>query len=53
MQERTYVTPEDVKHLATPLLAHRLVLTLEATLKLSNERLVEQVLDSLTVPTVV
>lgn len=51
MQERTYVTPEDVKHLATPLLAHRLVLTLEATLKLSNERLVQQVLDSLTVPT--
>ncbi|WP_214851116.1 MoxR family ATPase [Exiguobacterium sp. s193] len=51
MQERTYVTPEDVKRLAEPLLAHRLVLTLEATLKMTNERLVKQTLESLTVPT--
>ena len=51
MHERNYVTPEDIKSLATPLLAHRLVLTLEATLKMTNERLVKQTLESLTVPT--
>ncbi|RDB34043.1 MoxR family ATPase [Exiguobacterium sp. RIT594] len=51
MHDRTYVTPEDIKQLATPLLAHRLVLTLEATLKMTNGRLVQQILESLTVPT--
>ncbi|MCT4780035.1 MULTISPECIES: MoxR family ATPase [Exiguobacterium] len=51
MQDRTYVTPEDIKQLASPLLAHRLVLTLEATLKMTNGRLVQQTLESLTVPT--
>lgn len=51
MHERNYVTPEDIKSLAIPLLAHRLVLTLEATLKMTNERLVKQTLESLTVPT--
>ncbi len=51
MHDRTYVTPEDIKQLANPLLAHRLVLTLEATLKMTNGRLVQQILESLTVPT--
>lgn len=51
MHDRTYITPEDIKQLATPLLAHRLVLTLEATLKMTNGRLVQQILESLTVPT--
>jgi len=51
MHDRTYITPEDIKQLTTPLLAHRIVLTLEATLKMTNGRLVQQILESLTVPT--
>jgi len=33
MQGRDYVTPEDAKHLAVPVLAHRIILTPEAELR--------------------
>ncbi|WP_114570830.1 AAA family ATPase [Exiguobacterium flavidum] len=51
MAGRTYVVPEDVKALAGPLLSHRLVLTLEATLKTTSDRIIEKSLQTLVVPT--
>ncbi len=53
MQGRDFVTPDDVKRVAYPLLAHRVVLTPDA--KVNNVRkdeIVESVLDSVPVPTV-
>ncbi len=53
MQGRDFVTPDDVKRVAYPVLAHRVVLTPDA--KVNNVRkdeIVESVLDSVPVPTV-
>ncbi|EFW90846.1 ATPase associated with various cellular activities AAA_3 [Haladaptatus paucihalophilus DX253] len=53
MQGRDFVTPDDVKRVAFPVLAHRVVLTPDA--KVNNARkdeIVESVLDSVPVPTV-
>ncbi|SIQ88977.1 MoxR-like ATPase [Haladaptatus litoreus] len=53
MQGREFVTPDDVKRVAYPVLAHRVVLTPDA--KVNNVRkdeIVESVLDSVPVPTV-
>ncbi|WP_231184090.1 MoxR family ATPase [Haladaptatus sp. DYF46] len=53
MQGRDFVTPDDVKRVAYPVLAHRVVLTPDA--KVNNARkdeIVESVLDSVPVPTV-
>jgi MoxR-like ATPase len=50
---REYVTPDDVKALAEPVLAHRLVLTTEATVEqTSPEAVVRDALDTVTVPAV-
>ncbi|WP_266075891.1 AAA family ATPase [Haladaptatus caseinilyticus] len=53
MQGREFVTPDDVKRVAYPVLAHRVVLTPDA--KVNNARkdeIIESVLDSVPVPTV-
>jgi len=49
---REYVTPDDIKRVAEPVLAHRLVLTPDATVNDVDKRsVVESVLDEVPVPT--
>lgn len=48
---RDYVTPDDIKALAVPVLAHRIVLGYGAGAAGSTVKLVERVLSSLPVPT--
>lgn len=49
---RDYVIPDDLKELAVPVLAHRLLLTPDAQLQgLSVERVVEAILEHVAVPT--
>jgi MoxR-like ATPase len=53
IENRDFVTPDDIKHIARPVLAHRLVLTPDAKVENVNEHdVVADVLDSVTVPTV-
>ena len=53
MMGREFVTPDDVKRVAQPVLAHRLVLTPDAQVNnVSKSRIVEKVLDEVPVPTV-
>ncbi|WP_121740907.1 AAA family ATPase [Natronorubrum halophilum] len=50
---REYVTPDDIKRVAKPVLAHRLVLTPDATVNgVEKERIIESVLESVPVPTI-
>ncbi|MFC4249088.1 AAA family ATPase [Natribaculum luteum] len=50
---REYVTPDDVKRVAQPVMAHRLVLTPDATVnEVEKAQIVESVLESVPVPTV-
>ncbi|WP_293030465.1 MoxR family ATPase [Natronococcus sp.] len=50
---REYVTPDDIKRVAKPVLAHRLVLTPDATVnRVEKAAVVENVLESVPVPTV-
>ena len=50
---REYVTPEDVKRLAKPVLAHRLVLTADARVESVGKRgIVEDLVEEVPVPTV-
>ncbi|WP_435347553.1 AAA family ATPase [Haloarchaeobius sp. HRN-SO-5] len=50
---REYVTPDDIKRVALPVLAHRLVLTPDAMVNNVDKReVVQAVLDSVPVPTV-
>lgn len=52
IQGRDFVLPDDVKHLATPVLSHRLILNTEAYLhNTSKEKLIDDILFSLPVPT--
>lgn len=49
---RDYVTPDDVKRVARPVLAHRLVLTPDASVDgVSKAAIVDKVLDTVSVPT--
>ncbi|MDG5759673.1 MoxR family ATPase [Natronococcus sp. A-GB1] len=49
---REYVTPDDIKRVAEPVLAHRLVLTPDATVnRVEKSAVVESVLESVPVPT--
>ncbi|MDJ1431865.1 MoxR family ATPase [Halostagnicola sp. A-GB9-2] len=49
---REYVTPDDIKRVAEPVLAHRLVLTPDATINgVNKSAIVENVLGSVPVPT--
>ena len=51
MQGRDFVVPDDVKYLAVPVLAHRLIASLEARLRGRDAAsIVESILDSLAVP---
>jgi len=48
---RDYVTPDDVKYLARPVLAHRLIAGLEARLRGRDpERIIDSILDKVPVP---
>ncbi|MGD6775263.1 AAA family ATPase [Sutcliffiella horikoshii] len=47
---REYVTPEDVKKMAPYVLSHRLVLTMEGSLKKTNKQIVTEVLARVVVP---
>ncbi|MFP9059069.1 AAA family ATPase [Natrialbaceae archaeon A-chndr2] len=50
---REYVTPDDIKRVAQPVMAHRLVLTPDATVnEVKKSQIVDAVLDSVPVPTV-
>jgi MoxR-like ATPase len=45
MEGRTFVTPDDIKHLAVHVLAHRLVLNQEARLKgVKNGEIISEIL---------
>ncbi|WP_255197378.1 AAA family ATPase [Halorarius litoreus] len=49
---REYVTPDDVKHVAVPVLAHRLVLTPDAKVEdVAKARVIRETLDEVPVPT--
>jgi MoxR-like ATPase len=49
---RTYVTPDDIKALAKPVLAHRLLVTPEAQLQgITASQVLDQILDAIPVPT--
>ncbi|WP_339145912.1 MULTISPECIES: MoxR family ATPase [unclassified Sutcliffiella] len=50
VQGREYVTPEDVKKMAPFILSHRLVLTMEGSLKKTNKEIVKEVLARVVVP---
>src|SRR5262249_29858149 len=51
MHGRDYVTPDDVKSLARPVLAHRLIAGLEARLRGRDpERIIDSILDKVPVP---
>ena len=51
MSDRDYVTPDDVKALAEPVLAHRLLVTPEADLQgISSSAILSDVLDTVPVP---
>lgn len=48
---RDYILPDDVKHMALPVLSHRLILTPEARMKgYSSDTILRQLLDTLAVP---
>ncbi len=50
VSSRNYVTPEDIKFLATPVLAHRIV-TVRRLTSSNSQDLINQVLKKITVPT--
>jgi len=50
VNNRTFVTPQDVKDVAVYLLAHRLVLSLEASLRKTNIQVIESILKNVEVP---
>jgi MoxR-like ATPase len=53
VEGRSYVTPDHVKTVARPVLAHRLVLTADARVNgVEKSRVIDEVLDRTTVPTV-
>ncbi|MFE7061787.1 AAA family ATPase [Sutcliffiella sp. NPDC057660] len=47
---REYVLPEDVKKMSTYVLSHRIVLTMEGSLKKTNKQILNEVLSRVTVP---
>ena len=53
MPGRDFVTPDDVKHIADPVLAHRVVLTPDARVDgVEKSAVIDAVLDDVPVPTV-
>jgi len=50
MEKRDFVTPEDIKKIASSVLSHRLVLNYEATSEeITNEKIVEEILNNVAV----
>lgn len=47
---RSYVTPEDVKHLAPYVFEHRIVLSMEGAIRKSNEQVVKELIEQVPVP---
>ncbi|GEB75972.1 AAA family ATPase [Sporolactobacillus inulinus] len=47
---RDYVVPEDVRSMAVPVLAHRLVLSMEGELHTTKQQIIEDVLEQTAVP---
>jgi MoxR-like ATPase len=51
MAGRDFVLPDDIKKLAVPVLAHRVIVGMEARLKeLSSEKIIKEILESTPVP---
>lgn len=51
MQNRSFVLPDDIKYLALYALPHRIILTTDAKLSnITNEKIVKQIIDQITVP---
>ncbi|WP_018922819.1 AAA family ATPase [Salsuginibacillus kocurii] len=50
LHERSYVVPHDLKRLALPVLAHRLVLTLEGSFKQTKRDVMATILEKVEVP---
>ena len=52
VQGRTYVLPDDIKRLAVPILAHRLILRPESRVKrITAPAIIDEILNKVTVPT--
>lgn len=52
LSNRDYVLPDDIRHMALPVLSHRLILTPEARMKgVSSQQVLAQLLESVPVPT--
>ena len=52
LSNRDYVLPDDIRHMALPVLSHRLILTPEARMKgVSAQQVLVQLLDTVPVPT--
>jgi MoxR-like ATPase len=47
---RSFVTPEDIKFMAPFVVAHRLVLTMEGSLKKTNRQVIQEILSTVSVP---
>lgn len=50
MHERTYVTPEDIKQLAPYVFEHRLILTMDASLRKTAIHIVKEIIETVAVP---
>jgi len=49
---RDYVLPDDIRHMALPVLSHRLILTPEARMKgVSAQQVLSQLIETVPVPT--
>ncbi|THE11790.1 MoxR family ATPase [Bacillus timonensis] len=50
LEGRLFVTPEDIKFMAPYVISHRLVLTMEGSLKKTNRQIVQELLSTVSVP---
>ncbi|MDR4886697.1 MoxR family ATPase [Fredinandcohnia sp. QZ13] len=50
LEGRMFVTPEDIKFMAPYVISHRLVLTMEGSLKKTNRQIVQELLSTVSVP---
>ncbi len=50
LEGRMFVTPEDIKFIAPYVISHRLVLTMEGSLKKTNRQIVQELLRAVSVP---
>jgi len=50
IEERDYITPEDVKSLIPTIFSHRLILTMDASIKKSRQQVVNEILVNVPVP---